>query len=83
MHVRSRDGAQDQENAPMSPDLFLVRGWAGVWERDYQSGDSNISPPSLQSLLDPPMVQTPPLTTPTQYRNTNTHRKYIDIIIIT
>ena len=32
-HVRSRDGAQDQENAPMSPDPFpRMRG--GVWERD-------------------------------------------------
>ena len=34
-HVRSRDGAQDQEIAPMSPDSFprdRMRG--GVWERD-------------------------------------------------
>ena len=31
--MRSRDGGQDQEIAPMSPDPFLVRG--GVWERDY------------------------------------------------
>ena len=32
--MRSRDGAQDQENAPMSPDPFpRMRG--GVWERDY------------------------------------------------
>ena len=30
-HVQSRDGAQDQENAPMSPDPFpRMRG--GVWE---------------------------------------------------
>ena len=31
--VQSRDGAQDQENTPMSPDPFpRMRG--GVWERD-------------------------------------------------
>ena len=33
-HAWSRDGAQDQENVPMSPDPFpRMRG--GVWERDY------------------------------------------------
>ena len=31
-HVWSRDGAQDQENAPVSPDPFPLEG--GVWERD-------------------------------------------------
>ena len=29
-HVRSHDGAHDQENVPMSPDPFPLEG--GVWE---------------------------------------------------
>ena len=32
-HMRSRDGAHDQENTSMSPDPFPLEG--GVWERDY------------------------------------------------
>ena len=34
-HVWSRNGAQDQENTPMSPEAFPLEG--GVWERDYRA----------------------------------------------
>ena len=31
-HVQSHDSVQDQENAPISPDPFLVCMHGGVWE---------------------------------------------------
>ena len=36
-YVQSRDGAQDQENAPMSPDPFPRRGWSqGMRQKLYR-----------------------------------------------